>query len=258
MAKDLKEIRGLASAPVFREKLAPVYLRRTREEVLQELPELIESEEWVDLSQEERIAYNQSVIRRNFMGMRQVSWNVSDITKSAKARRLMEICNEAAAQQRKVIVFSYFRHTIDEVCKLLKGRCLDPITGSVPPQRRLEIIEEFREAPGGSVLVSQVDAGGTGLNIQTASIVIFCEPQLKPSTENQAVARVYRMGQVRNVLVYRLLGMKCVDEHIMKLLHNKQVIFDHYAEESVMNEEAKQLSEKEWIQQVIDKETARI
>lgn len=56
------------------------------------------------------------------------------------------------------------------------------------------------------------DAGGVGLNIQAASLVIFCEPQLKPSTETQAISRAYRMGQTRSVLVHRLLTEDTVDE----------------------------------------------
>ena len=78
---------------------------------------------------------------------------------------------------------------------------MEPITGAITPQRRQEIVDEFTKAEDGAVLVSQVQAGGTGLNIQCASVIIFCEPQIKPSIENQAISRAYRMGQVRDVLV---------------------------------------------------------
>ena len=83
------------------------------------------------------------------------------------------------------------------------------------------------------VLISQIIAGGTGLNIQSASVVIFCEPQLKPSIENQAIARAYRMGQARNVLVYRLLCENTIDERITEMLAEKQAIFNAFADKSV-------------------------
>ena len=70
------------------------------------------------------------------------------------------------------------------------------------------------------------------MNIQSASVVVFCEPQLKPSIENQAISRAYRMGQTRSVLAYRLLCVNTVDERIMELLKKKQAIFDAFADKS--------------------------
>ena len=84
---------------------------------------------------------------------------------------------------------------------MLGSQCTEPINGSVTPAKRQEIIDGFDKAPAGQVLVSRIVAGGTGLNIQSASVVIICEPQLKPSIESQAISRAYRMGQARNVLV---------------------------------------------------------
>ena len=104
------------------------------------------------------------------------------------------------------------------------------------PNRRQEIIDDFDNAPAGKVLISQIIAGGTGLNIQSASVVIFCEPQLKPSIENQAIARAYRMGQARNVLVYRLLCENTIDERITEMLAEKQAIFNAFADKSVAAE----------------------
>jgi len=90
-------------------------------------------------------------------------------------------------------------------------------------------IDEFSESEGGAILLSQIQAGGTGLNIQAASVIIFCEPQLKPSIENQAIARAYRMGQVNTVMVHRLLCDNTVDEQILNILKSKQEIFDNFA-----------------------------
>ena len=82
------------------------------------------------------------------------------------------------------------------------------------------------------MLLSQIQAGGEGLNIQAASIVVICEPQLKPSLEVQAIARAYRMGQQRSVQVHRLLSDEGVDPRIVKLLGEKTKVFDEYARDS--------------------------
>ncbi len=237
IAGQVQKMKYISSAPQFREKLAPVYLRRTREDVLSELPELIEKEQWCEMGPAEWTAYMLAVAAQNFMAMRQVSWDVGDLKHSSKAKRLLELCDEAREDGRKLIVFSYFRETIRAVQGLLGRRALEPITGSVSPQRRQEIVDAFAEAEDGAVLICQVQAGGTGLNIQAASVIIFCEPQIKPSIENQAVSRAYRMGQLRSVVVHRLLCDNTVDERIMEILREKQDVFDAFAEESTVGGE---------------------
>ena len=151
-------------------------------------------------------------------------------------------------------MFSFFRSTIQKVIRLLGDRCTEPITGEISPQRRQEIVDAFSKAADGAVLVSQVQAGGTGLNIQSASVIIFCEPQIKPSIENQAIARAYRMGQVRDVLVYRLLADDTIDESMLELLKTKQTQFDSFADESVVGEESLKPSETAWISKLVEEE----
>ena len=258
IAKELEDVKFLSTAEQFRQQLAPVYLRRTREDVLQELPDLIEKEQWCDLGQAEQQAYREAVLSENFMAIRQVSWQVAALKDSSKACRLLELCDQAKEQKRKVIVFSFFRTTLRKVTELLGDRCMEPITGAISPQRRQEIVDEFTKAEDGAVLVSQVQAGGTGLNIQSASVIIFCEPQIKPSIENQAISRAYRMGQVRDVLVYRLLADDTVDEQIMELLKNKQLQFDSFADESVVGEESLKPGEAAWISKMVEEEKKRL
>jgi hypothetical protein len=84
------------------------------------------------------------------------------------------------------------------------------------------------------VLVAQIQAGGIGLNIQAASVVIIAEPQLTPSLEEQAIARAHRMGQVRPVDVHRLLCEDSVDQRVLELLAAKREAFDEYARRSDM------------------------
>jgi len=244
IAAQVKGIAYMSAAPQFRKKVAPVYLRRKREDVLAELPELIESKEWCTLTPTEELIYEEAVLNKNFVEARRVSWNVNDLCDSSKAKRLMELIEEAESEGRKAIVFSFFLDTIRKVTELLGNRCVNPINGSVSPQRRQEIIDEFEKAPAGTVLPAQILAGGTGLNIQAASVVIICEPQLKPSIENQAISRAYRMGQTRNVLVYRLLCENSIDEKIITMLEEKQAIFDAFADKSEAAKESIELDEK--------------
>lgn len=243
VASTVKGMAFLSSAPQFREAVAPVYYRRRREDVLTELPELIETQEWCVLGRTEESEYERTLLSGNYAAIRRVSWNVPDLNDSSKAKRLLEIAEEAEDDGRKIIVFSFFLDTIRCVRELLGDKCSEPINGSVPPERRQEIVDEFNKAPAGSVLVAQIQSGGTGLNIQSASVVILCEPQFKPSIENQAISRAYRMGQTRNVLVYRLLGDDTVDEKIIEMLKTKQQVFDAFADESVAADETLEIDE---------------
>lgn len=244
VASAVRGMEFLAAAPQFREKVAPVYYRRKREDVLTELPELIENREWCSMTAREEAVYEDAVLSSRYADARRVSWNVDDLSDSSKARRMQELIGEAKEDGRKVIVFSFFLDTIRKITELLGETCYGPVTGSVPPQRRQEIVDRFDAAPAGSVLVAQIQAGGTGLNIQSASVVILCEPQFKPSSENQAIARAYRMGQTRNVLVYRLLCEDSVDERILALLEDKQAIFDAFADPSAAASQCKELDDK--------------
>lgn len=257
IASALHSMAFMSTAPQFREQVAPVYYRRKREDVLTELPELIESREWCTMSPQEESVYEQAVLARNYPAARRVSWNVEDLTHSSKAARLTELLEAAEEEQRKVIIFSFFLGTMDAVRSLLGNKCYGPINGSVSPQRRQEIIDEFDKAPPGSVLLAQIQSGGTGLNIQSASVVVICEPQLKPSIENQAISRAYRMGQSRNVLVYRLLCEDTVDERVTELLEQKQAIFDAFADKSVAAEQSMELDTATF-GQIIQEEIDRI
>jgi hypothetical protein len=111
------------------------------------------------------------------------------------------------------------------------------------------------------VLVAQIQAAGVGLNMQAASVVVICEPQIKPTIEHQAVARAHRMGQVRPVRVYRLLATGGVDERLVKLLETKTRLFDAYARRSAVAEaspDAIDVSDTELARQIVEEEQARL
>lgn len=258
VAKDVKNYAYLSSAPQFRENIASVYYRRKREDVLTELPDLIEKEEWCELGNEEERIYEESVLSKKYHLARRMSFNIDDLEKSSKANRLKELVLEALGEERKIIVFSFFLDTIDKIKEFLGDRCLEPINGSVPVLRRQKIIDEFDKSPAGTVLLAQIQSGGTGLNIQSASVVIFCEPQFKPSIENQAIARAYRMGQSRNVLVHRLLCENTIEDKLIDILKEKQKIFDEFADKSFAYESENVEVDDKTFNDIMEEEIERI
>ena len=329
LADGIRVNAAIRHIPAFREMLAPVYLRRQRDQVLEELPPCTEEDEWCLMTPQDLITYSACVKTGDFNGMRRISFLQEDLHTSSKAARLLELCAQAGDEGRKIVIYSFFRETIrklesylrENIClpegqKKTEGqdktekrniteeqnkaekrniteeqnkaegqdkteerditdernktegrskteaggsadKFLGLITGSTPAADRQGIVDRFSDAPAGSILLCQVQAGGTGLNIQSAGVVIFCEPQIKPSLTQQAIARVYRMGQVRSVLVYHLLCESTVDEAVRRLLEEKQAEFDQFADESALADAADGLLDREWIRQFLEEEHRR-
>ena len=243
----------------FRQQVAPAYLRRNQEDVLTELPELVEVNEWLPMSPEDLAAYRTAVSDGNFMAMRQAA--MAQGNNSLKMGRLLDLVAEAEANGRRVIVFSHFRQVLEDVARALPGQVFGPLTGSVPAVRRQEMVDRFSAAGHGAVLVAQIVAGGVGLNIQSASMVVICEPQLKPTTEWQAIARARRMGQLQSVQVHRLLSEEGVDRRITEILARKSALFEEFARESDIAKsapEAVDISEADLAREVIAEERERL
>lgn len=254
----LEALKEVHTAPKFREKLAPVYFRRKQVDVNNELPDKIEYKSFCTMMPEEKQEYEDAILSKNYALSRRVSWMMDDLSKSSKAQQLKEIVEEAYEEDRKVIVFSFFLDTVTKVKAMFGDKCTNPINGSVSPDRRQEIIDDFTDNPHKRVLVAQIQSGGTGLNIQAGSVVVICEPQLKPSIENQAIARAHRMGQSRSVLVYRLLCEDSIDEKLMQRLAEKQALFDTFADKSVAAEEAAVSIDDKSFGEIIEEEIERI
>lgn len=223
-------IDAVVGAKAFRRVVAPVYLRRNQEDVLGELPELLEVEDWVEFGQQDRAAYLDAVRRGNLMAMRRAAFTPGTPHGSAKLERLLEIVEESRDNGWKVVVFSYFHDVLDAVADHVE--VFGPLTGATSAQARQHLVDAFTAHEGHAVLAAQIEAGGVGLNIQAASVVIITEPQWKPSTEDQAIARCHRMGQVRKVHVHRLLVKDSVDARVQEVRDHKTLLFDHYARES--------------------------
>ncbi|MDA8207975.1 MAG: DEAD/DEAH box helicase, partial [Actinomycetota bacterium] len=236
VAERVRTIDGLLGADRFRSLVAPVYLRRNQIDVLEELPPRIETDAWIEFVTEDFAAYRSAVASGNFMSMRRAAYAPGTPEASAKIRRLVEIVDEAMSNGRKVVVFSFFRDVLATVTSVLADAVVGTITGSVNPVERQRLVDQFSEQTEPGVLVSQIEAGGVGLNLQAASVVILTEPQWKPTTEDQAIARCHRMGQARPVEVHRLLAQDSVDERMLEVLGRKAALFDEYVRKSELTE----------------------
>jgi hypothetical protein len=262
----------VAGPAAFQTAVAPVYIRRNQSDVLDELPDLIPSLDWVDPTSADLESYRRAVGSDNFMAMRRAAYlsagpggprSAREVERSAKLARLTDIVEEASEEGLKVIVFSYFRDVLAIVrraCELvLPGAVYGPLTGSTPPAERQRMIEALGEHEGGAVLVAQIEAGGVGLNIQSASVVVLCEPQWKPSTEAQAIARSHRMGQVRRVRVHRLLLEDSVDQRMLAVLAGKQQLIERFVNGSAIKDatpEAIDISDLDEVDRVVNEAQA--
>ena len=182
----------------FRKQVAPAYLRRNQEDVLVELPELIEVEEWLP-TVDRRLELStgpRSPPATSWPCARRPCSSGADSAEVPAARRDRPGSRGQRPPGARVLALPGRAATTWPGC--LPGRVFGPLTGSVPAHRRQEMVDDFSRPGTGLVLVAQILAGGVGLNIQAASVVVICEPQLKPTTEWQAIARAHRMGQLRH------------------------------------------------------------
>lgn len=227
----------------YKRTVATVYLRRKRKDVLKELPLINMIESWSKFNTDQQDYYDKAVMagESGFQRMRRAAFIGRD---SEKIEQIQHICEDARDNDEKVLIFSFFKEdVIFKLQKLLPHVASHPITGDIrSSEERQKIIDEFSTSPDESVLICQINAAGLGLNIQAASQVILCEPSMKPSTENQAISRVYRMGQTHNVTVYHLLTENSIDETIMNKLQYKQKLFDKYANDSFAAEMMQKVS----------------
>ncbi|WP_042369497.1 DEAD/DEAH box helicase [Streptacidiphilus neutrinimicus] len=261
----LRDTDQLAGAAAFRRAVAPAYLRRNQQDVLTELPEVVHTDEWAEFSPGDAAVYHDAVLAGNFQAMRRAAYAAPG--ESAKLDRLAEIVREAAAAGEKVLVFSFYRDVLAAVAHRLTAdqgtgpALFGPLSGSTGAAARQDTVDAFTAHGGPAVLLSQIQAGGVGLNLQAASVVILCEPQIKPALEQQAVARAHRMGQTRRVRVHRLLTPDSVDQRLLTLLSRKERLFDAYARRSdaaELSPEALDVADTSLARQIIEEEQQRL
>lgn len=217
----------------FRRAVSPVYLRRNAADVLLELPERIEQDEWISFSQADKQVYQAAVRSGNLMALRQAGYQSSD---SAKLERFEQLVAEAGATGLKVVAYSFFRQPLERARQAAPIACFGPLDGDMALADRQRLVDDFASQQGPALLLAQIRVGGIGFNLQAASVVILMEPQLTPAAEEQAVARSYRMGQTRPVTVYRILAADSVDEALVGMLAHKASDFDQFARRSDLAE----------------------
>jgi SNF2 family DNA or RNA helicase len=211
----------------FRRQLGEFYLRRNQDEVLTELPEIMRTDEPIAVGEPERLAYKEAISKRNLARAR-IALSAGNDVDSQKMAALSEIVEDCRTEGRKVLIFTEFRPVLDTVVELIDGGCL-VIHGDVPQMKRPAITEKFQQSRGFAALAMQIRVGGIGLNLQAASVVVLVEPQYKPSTEWQAIARAQRMGQSQCVMVYRLVAKESIEERIVALTDFKTELFGKLA-----------------------------
>lgn len=235
----------------FRKAIAPAYLRRNQKDVLQELPELTETEETIELSAADREYYKRALKKGDWHGARRAK--VLSGSKSATVRRIQEIIAEANGNGHKVLVFSYYLDSIGALRSAIAGgKRYEALTGSLGSLERQREVDKFTLAAEPGVLFAQSETGGTGLNIQAASVVIILEPQAKPSLEDQMVGRALRMGQTKPVEVFRLIAKDTIDERWLHMQEEKRKIFDATAGQSdaaALDEEMAKVDKKNMLQE---------
>jgi len=145
--------------------------------------------------------------------------------KSGKMLRLTELCEEIAARQEKVLVFTQFKTMVDPLSSHLAsifGRPGVVLHGETPPKKRMALVDEFQRDGGAPFFVLSLKAGGSGLNLTAATHVIHFDRWWNPAVEDQATDRAYRIGQKRNVLVHKMVCRGTIEERIDQMLRDKR------------------------------------
>ena len=241
LSHGVRELRALGdgnvwpSPPRFKSMASSLYLRRNKEDVLKELPELIDNIEWVTLSDAElRGHLHEMKICTHIMTLRQ-QLTTSNGKNSSKMIRVEQISKDYIDNGKNVVIFTYFKDVLDLLVEIFPnaGR----IDGSVKSADRMILIDKFSSNPkGGEILICQINAAGIGLNMQAAQCVILVEPQFNPAIEYQAICRVHRMGQRSSVNVHRIIAESSIEESMLKLLERKRKYMDEYGKESGLKE----------------------
>jgi len=241
----------------LRIKTAPFMLRRTKEEVAPELPSKIHIDEFVDLSSDQQAVYRQLLTEGRraveklvdaknrgaarmqmltaLLRMRQACCDLALLgndrfkqmipqKRSAKIERLLELVNQAVSGNHKILVFSQFKTQLQEILKCLEIQNIHAIQLDGGTRNRQELVDRFQSTDGPPVFLISLKAGGYGLNLTAADVVIHFDPWWNPAAEAQATDRAHRIGQTRPVTVYRLLTRGTVEEKVVALQKRKRAI----------------------------------
>lgn len=148
---------------------------------------------------------------------------------SSKLEQCIEIVQEATQSNHKILLFSGYTSMFDIIEDELKERGIKyfKLTGSTKVDERIQLVNEFNANEDIKVFLISLKAGGTGLNLTGADIVIHYDPWWNASAEGQATDRAYRIGQKRNVQVYKLITKNSIEEKIYELQQKKSELIDN-------------------------------
>ena len=238
---------------VFKSK--PFILRRTKDAIANELPEKIESDMYLYMTDKQKKLYTQvaQAIRQEvddayqtktkgqasiialtaLLRLRQICISpdmvipATKVTPSPKIEHLSSQLQELVSGGHAALVFSQFTSCLDIIETELKSAGIQylRIDGSVPVTKRKEIIEAFQINKTAPVLLMSLKTGGVGLNLTRASYIFHVDPWWNAAVENQASDRAYRIGQKNKVMVIRLLMHHSIEEKMLILKQHKQELF---------------------------------
>lgn len=227
----------------------PFMLRRTKQEVVEELPDKEEIILPVELTEEELAIYE--TIRHKakaMLGQKGASVSVSVLSEITRLRQaaccaslaekkwqggcskidmLMDLMNELKARGNRALIFSQFTSFLELVKQSLdrSGEEYLYLDGSVPMKQREKLVNDFQHGDCPFFLIS-LKAGGLGLNLTGANYIIHLDPWWNPAIEQQATDRAYRIGQSQKVTAYHLIASHTIEEKIMRLHETKRNIAD--------------------------------
>jgi superfamily II DNA or RNA helicase len=241
---------GYRNLDKIREKLEPIFLRRTRAEVLTQLPERTDNTVFVELTDAQRGPYEEQrttlarllgkgylteLDRKRILACIVNMRMLCDCTYlfdkqtniSPKLDEFAELIPELTGEgEHKVVAFSQWETMILKAAEVLDrlevGYAV--LHGGLPGKDRKAVLEKFKSDPGCRVFLS-TDAGGVGLNLQAADTVVNLELPWNPAVLEQRIARVHRMGQNRPVRVVNLVTRGTIEERVLRTLEAKQNLF---------------------------------
>lgn len=243
----------------FRKLTAPFMLRRLKTDrtVIADLPDREVSDQYCSLLPEQAALYRKTLdemirriekadasdvveskmIRRGLVlklitALKQICNSASQYLKSpstapdsGKAMMLFELIGRAISSDRKVLIFTQYREMGEKLQEWLREqlRVEAPfLHGGVPVKKRAQMVDAFQTDPSVKTLIVSLKAGGTGLNLTAASVVIHYDLWWNPAVEAQATDRAYRIGQTKDVLVYRFITSGTFEEKINRMLEQKK------------------------------------
>ncbi len=236
--------------------IEPFVLRRNKKEVLTELPDKTITVLNNEMGEEQRNIYlsylaqakqelaeeielngyerSQIQILAALTRLRQICCHPSLFIEgynegSSKLEQCIEVIQDAVTSGHKILLFSGYTSMFEIMEKELKQRGIQyfKLTGSTKVDERIELVDEFNQNPEIKVFLISLKAGGTGLNLTGADMVIHYDPWWNLSTENQATDRAYRIGQKNNVQVYKLITKNSIEEKIYELQQKKAELVDN-------------------------------